>query len=91
MINDWHNPAWLFKRYIVQSLTITAIAEEAGVSRTAIRKALARHGFLMPEQAPAPTHSRDLCTITCPFWEDCLDWQSDKPCPLQQKKGDPKC
>jgi len=82
----WHEETWLQRRFVVQGWTITAMAKEAGVSRTAVSNALRKHGVIVPAQAPPFRKGEPVCTQDCPYWEGCLDWPADKACPMETEE-----
>jgi hypothetical protein len=67
----WNDPAWLAERRRA-GVSMYAMAQEAGCTQRTIARALERHA-VYPEVE---------CTEACPYFEDCLDWPADRPCPM---------
>jgi len=78
----YQDAVWLHQRFVVERVTKTEMALEAGVSRTAIAKWLIRAGVeKKPTDAPGSKTNKCSCSPRCPYWEGCIDWDDNTPCP----------
>ena len=79
----WHDPKWLVQKYHREGLSQRQIADEAGCSQLTIMKAMQKHGIPARAGGHAAVTVRAVgaCTPGCPYWEECLDWEVEGPCP----------
>jgi len=84
MVTDklYQDTDWLVQRYAIDGANKTEMAIEAGCSRTTIAEWLIRAGVeeKLPD-APKPRRSKRPCSPSCPYWEECIEWDDDAPCP----------
>ena len=77
----WRDPTWLRTKYVAEGLSQSEMAEQAGCAQPTIAKALKQYRIRRSTNGDRPEDP--VCNPQCPFWDTCLDWEVDRPCPIE--------